>query len=400
MQEQTSGIDMQSGYQILLALGCILFLGMAAEMVGRRTIFPRVTLLLLLGILVGDQVLDLIPEVLTSKFDIIANVTLLMVGFLLGGQLTPEVLKNSGKQIISISFFTALGTTLMVLLALVLVGIPLEVAILLGCISAATAPAATADTVQESGQQNSFSRLLLSVVALDDVWALLLFSLGITLTAFLQQSSGLTTPLMAVSWEIGGALLLGIGIGWPAAYLTGRLKPGRPMLTEGLGLVFVCGGLAMWLGVSFLIAAMMMGAVIRSLAEHHEHAFHEIENVEWPFMVIFFVLAGASLEIDAVLSIGLLGMVYIIARIAGKIVGAQFGARIGGANASIQHWMGLALLPQAGVAIGMGLVAAVRFPEYRQIILPLVISTTVIFELFGPMSTRFVINHMNHKKDS
>jgi len=386
-----------SNYQLLIALGCILLLGLAADAIGKRTIFPRVTLLLVFGIVVGEQFLDLIPVVITRQFDLIANITLLMVGFLLGGQISPEVLKKSARKIVSISFFAALGTSLTVFLALLSIGVPVEVAVLLGCISAATAPAATVDTVEESGLKNSFTHLLLSVVALDDVWALLLFSLGITLTTFLLHSNGIIEPLMVGTWEIGGALLIGLCIGWPAAFLTGRIKPGRPMLTEALGLVFICGGLALWMEVSFLIASMTMGATIRRFAEHHEHAFHEIENVEWPFMVTFFVLAGASLEINTTLSIGLLGMVYIFARIAGKVAGAQIGSRIAGTDTASQHWIGFALMPQAGVAIGMALVAGSRFPEYRQLILPLVISTTVIFELFGPISTRYVINHVKHK---
>jgi len=385
------GDGMSSNYQILIALGSILLLGLAADAIGKRTIFPRVTLLLVFGIIIGEQFLDLIPVVVTNQFDLIANITLLIVGFLLGGQISPDVWEKSARKIVSISIFAALCTSLIVLLALVLIGVPVEVAILLGCISAATAPAATVDTVQESGIRNGFTRLLLSVVALDDVWALLLFSLGVTLTGFLLQNHGVIEPLMGVSWEIGGALLLGLVLGWPAAYLTGRIKPGRPILTEALGLVFICGGLALWLGVSFLIASMVMGATIRGFAEHHEHAFHEIENVEWPFMVIFFVLAGASLEVSAALNIGLLGTVYIFARIVGKITGAAIGGNYGGVDAITQRWMGIALLPQAGVAIGMALVAGSKFPEYRQIILPLVICTTVIFELLGPLCTRLAI---------
>jgi Kef-type K+ transport system membrane component KefB len=385
---------MSANYQILIALGSILLLGLAADAIGRYSIFPRVTLLLVFGIIVGNQVLDLIPVELTSQFDMIANITLMIIGFLLGAQISPEMLKKTVRKIVAISLFAALGTTLLVFVALLLIGVPVEVAILLGCISAATAPAATVDTVRESGLETGFTRLLLSVVALDDVWALMLFSLGITLTTFLQQSDGLLGPLMAGSWEIGGALLLGVAIGWPAAYLTGRIKPGRPILAEALGLVLFCGGLALWLGVSYLIASMTMGAVIRALARHHEHAFHEIKNVEWPFMVIFFVLAGASLDVSAALEIGLLGTIYIFARVVGKITGAAIGSKYSGAGDDVQHWMGFALLPQAGVAIGMALVAVSTFPEYRPIILPLVICTTVIFELFGPVCTRLAIKHV------
>ena len=171
------------------------------------------------------------------------------------------------------------------------------------------------------------------------------------------------------------------------------------MLAEALGLVLILGGLALWLEVSFLIAAMVLGAVVRGLAKHHQHAFHEIENVERPFMVLFFVLAGASLEFNAVLNIGLIGVVYILARIVGKVVGAQLGAKCSGAAISTQRWMGFALLPQAGVAIGMALVVTSHFPEYRHTILPLVICTTVIFELLGPLCTRIAIKNASAGSD-
>ena len=116
-------------------------------------------------------------------------------------------------------------------------------------------------------------------------------------------------PLITVTKEIGGAIILGVLIGLPAAYLTGRIKSGQPMLIEALGIVFVCGGLAIMFDVSFLIASMVMGAVITNLARHHEYPFHAIEGIEWPFMVIFFVLAGASIELGAARDIGFIGIV-------------------------------------------------------------------------------------------
>ena len=175
------------------------------------------------------------------------------------------------------------------------------------------------------------------------------------------------------------------------AQLTGRIQPGKPMLTEALGLVLICGGAGIWLEVSFLIATMTMGAVIANLAQHHEHPFHEIENIESPFMVVFFILAGASLEIDALAGLGLLGIVYVIARAGGKVAGGWFGAHVSGADEDAKRWMGVALLPQAGVAIGMALLAANQFPEYRQTILPIVIASTVVFELIGPIFTRMAL---------
>lgn len=162
-------------------------------------------------------------------------------------------------------------------------------------------------------------------------------------------------------------------------------------MTEALGIVFVCGGLAIWLGVSFLIASMVMGAVIANVAKHHEYPFHAIEGIEWPFMVIFFVLAGASLELSALEDIGLIGVAYILCRITGKYLGARIGSQFSHAGQVTKSWMGVALLPQAGVAIGMALVASNQFPEYRQMLLSIVISSTVFFEIIGPVFTRLAI---------
>ena len=377
--------------QFLFALGAILLLGLAADFLGRRTFLPRVTLLLLVGILVGDQVLGLIPATLSARFEVIANMALLMVGFLLGGQLTLKSLRGLGRRLLWISLSATLASILVVTLALSACGIPVEIAVLLGCIAAATAPAATADTVIESGQTGPFCRLLLAIVAIDDAWALILFSLALAGVAFVNGVGSMDAQLLTAVHEIFGALALGVAIGIPAAFLTGRLTPGQPMLTEALALVFLCGGAAMWLDVSFLISAMAMGAVIANLAKHHDYPFHEIENIEWPVMVVFFMLAGASLEIGMLRELGLIGLVYVLARAGGKVFGAWFGARMGNAGAAVERWMGLALLPQAGVAIGMSLLAASRFPEYRQIILSVVISTTVLFELAGPAFTRLAL---------
>ncbi len=377
-----------SGFEFLLALGAMLLAGLAMDAIGRRTFLPRVTLLLLFGVVIGEEVLDLIPQVFTDRFEIIANMALLMVGFLLGGKLTTEFLKQSGSKTLWISVSTAVVTTLVVTVILMAVGVNASIAIILGCIASATAPAATMDIVLESDCKGPFSDLLLSIVALDDLWGLMLFSVGIAVVSIIAGNPDHAVQLYFALWDIGGAVILGIGLGFPAAYLTGRIRSGQPMLMEALGLVFLCGGIALWMDVSFLIASIVMGAVVTNFARHHEYPFHEIENIEWPFMTIFFVLAGASLEFGMIKEIGLIGGVYIISRIVGKILGARLGAQMSKADTMTRCWMGFALLPQAGVAMGMALVASNRFPEYQQVLLTVVISSTVFFEIIGPVFTR------------
>jgi Kef-type K+ transport system membrane component KefB len=378
--------------EFLLTIGGLLLLGLATDLLGKRTFLPRVTLLLLFGILVGKEMFNLIPSLVTDRFELVADMTLLMVGFLLGSKLTSKTMISSGKQMMLISICSVIGTVVIVTLGLTLAGLSVESAILLGCIATATAPAATLDIVSESNFKGPFADLLLAIVAIDDAWALIIFSFGMALTKAMSNGDGMLLPVLFAAMEMGGAVILGLLIGLPAAYLTGRIKSGQPMLTEALGIVFICGGIAIWLQVPFLIASMVMGSVIANLAKHHEYPFHEIENIEWPFMVIFFILAGASLELSVLRELGIFGTVYIISRIAGKVLGSWIGAKHSGADSTTRHWMGIAMLPQAGVAIGMALVASSQFPEYSQNILSIIISTTILFEILGPIFTRMALN--------
>lgn len=387
---------MESSSQFILTIGGILLLGVLTSTLASRTFLPRVTLLLIFGIIIGKDMLDLVPQAFSERFDIIANMTLLMVGFLLGGRLTKDSLRESAREVLWISISVALVTAVIVCLGLISIGVSKEISIILGCIASATAPAAVLDVVSEAGIKSKFSNLLLIIVALDDAWALILFSLGMSVVRILNGFGGETYFLLMAAKEIGGAVILGVLIGLPAAYLTGRIKPGGPALTEAVGIVFICGGLAIWLGVSYLIASIVMGAVIANFARHHEYPFHAIEGIEWSFMVIFFVLAGASLELSTLKDIGLIGATYIICRGIGKYLGARIGSRISRAGTATKNWMGVALLPQAGVAIGMALVASNQLPEYRQVLLSIVISSTVLFEIVGPVFTRLAIQRVKN----
>ncbi len=390
---------MHPSTQFLITIGGILLLAIAADVIGKRTFLPRVTLLLLFGIIIGKDVLDLIPDVVTNQFELLANIALLMVGFLIGGKLSRKSMKSEVSRTLWISCFAVLATVFAVSVGLYLIGVELQIAILLGCIATATAPAATLDVITELNYEGPFADLLISIVAIDDVLGLIVFSIGI---AFVNALSGSENSLFAIldaTKDIGGAIILGTVIGLPAAYLTGRLKPGQPMLVEALALVFLCGGLAIWLNVSFLIASIVMGSLITNLAKHHDYPFHEIEDIEWIFLIIFFTLAGASLELNALTTIGLVGSTYIICRILGKVIGGFAGAKISKTNKLTQNWIGPALLPQAGIAVGMALVASNKFPQYQQLLLSIVISTTIFFEILGPIVTRYALNQAHNSKE-
>jgi len=371
---------------IFLTLGALFLLGLFADQFGRRTRLPRVTLLLLCGVAVGSSGLDLLPLETEYWYEFLTISALTMVAFLLGSSLSLKNLRKHGATIMAVSLSVVIVTIAVVGTGLWAIGIDLGLALLLGAIATATDPAATQDVIHQAKAKGGFPKTLIGIVAIDDAWGVLSFSLILILVGLLNGGES-SRDLLDAAWEICGALALGLVLGWPGAHLTGRLAKGEPQQTEALGVVFLCAGLALWLNVSFLIAGMTAGAVIVNVARHHSRAFHEIEHFQWPFMILFFILAGASLDVGALGNVGLIGLGYVVLRILSRIIGGWIGAVIGGAPRKQRPWFGIALLPQAGVAVGMALIAAEEFPAYAEAILTVTIGTTVVFELLGPSGT-------------
>ncbi|MBW2245148.1 MAG: cation:proton antiporter [Deltaproteobacteria bacterium] len=377
---------------MLISLGCIFLAALAFDAIGRRTRLPRVTLLLVFGFAIGPSGLDALPEMTGAWFPAVADIALLMIGFLLGGRLTRSELRERGRLVIGFSVVVVTITFAVMALGLFAIGVtPVVVGLLLAAIATATDPAAVMDVVHGTRAKTPFARALLAIVAIDDVWGLIIFSVALAV-GLLVQGDAAAAVVMHAAWDLGGALLLGVGLGIPMAYLTGRVDPGEPSLFEALGLVFLCGGLARWLDVSFLLSAVALGTTVTNLARHHIRPFHAIEGIEWPFMILFFVLAGAALDLSALAHIGPWFTAYIVLRIAGRLAGGWLGGCLPPADANLRRWMGIALLPQAGVALGMALVASQRFPEAGEVVLPVIIASTIFFEVLGPIATRFALD--------
>lgn len=375
----------------LITLGVLFLVGLAADELGRLTHLPRVTLLLLLGLVAGNAGFDLIPNAVADWFDELSNIALTMVAFLLGGALSRKNLRKHGRPIMTISLAIVICTALSVTLGLIAIGVVPGLAVVLGAVATATAPAAMTDVIRQSGIKSDFTRTLKGIVAIDDAWGLIVFSIALVLVG---QSNGWGGILIGAVWDLGGAIALGCVIGFPAAYLSGRLQKGEPLQAEAMGIVFLSSGLALWFEVSFLVTGMTVGAVIANFARHHSRAFHEIEHIQWPFMILFFLLAGALLDVEALKLLGWSGVLFLLLRILGRLFGGYVGARLGHSPASHVPWYGPALLPQAGIAVGMALVASEQFPQWAASIMAFTIASTVVFEIIGPPITMFAIRHV------
>ncbi|SDN80483.1 cation:proton antiporter [Vreelandella arcis] len=386
--------SMSTSAWTLLMLGVLLSLSIVVDTISRRTALPRISLLVLVGVafaLIQQGLLGGNAEPLNGLREPLINLALVMVAFLLGGELTLSRLKSTGPLIFALSAAVVIGSLAMVFTGLWLLDYSFAVALSLAAISVATDPAAVSEAIQESGKKSLAARVTLGIVAIDDAWGIIVFGLSMALLSWLGATSG-GASLVHALWELGGALLLGTALGFPAAWLTGQLKPGRPTQAEALALMLLIAGLSSYLNVSALLAAMVAGFVIVNVSSHHTRSFSEIEQIEWPFLVFFFVLAGASLNL-AYLSTAL-GLVaaYIVLRSIGRYLGGYLGVlAMRRREPRLNTDIGLALLPQAGVAMGMALLAAERFPQQGQLIVATVVTSTIIFELFGPLLVKRVM---------
>ena len=378
---------------VFITLGSLLIAGLAASWLGKRTAIPRVSLLIGLGILAGPTGFDLVSEVARHTFPWISQITLAVVGFILGGKLHRNLLRRQGRIIMSLSLWVSFITWLAVVMLVGIVTGEWALAFLMGAIATATDPAATYDVINESGEHTSFTDELGGIVALDDIWGLILFSLSLIFASFMLNTSA--EGMLHGLWELVGSIGLGIVVGVPVAWLTGRSSDGEPLLIEALAAVLLCSGLAELINVSHLLACMTMGVVVTNLAHHHSRPFHAISQIEWPFMLLFFVLAGASLELEGLRQVGWIGLGYIAARVIGRLLGGWVCSLRQDWPAASGFNLGLALLPQAGVAIGIALSASQLFPQYASILLPTAIAATVVFELVGPPLARRSLNREN-----
>lgn len=379
----------------IILLGVILTASIFADTIARRTRVPRISILMLVGIVIavihqvwlGQRDGDLLGG-LTEP---LIQLALVMVAFLLGSELKVSRLRRTGPLILVVSLFVIVGGGLLVGAGLLALGYPLVVAVSLAAISVATDPAAVSESVKENRKAGLLPKVLLGIVAIDDAWGIVVFGLSMAALGWVIGSEAELALLYAL-WELGGAVLLGAAIGLPAVWLTGRLRPGEPTQVEAIALILLLAGFSSSMGVSALLASMVAGSLVANLSHHHTRSFREIEHIEWPFLVFFFVLSGASVNLYQATDAIVLTVSYIALRVAGRVLGGYLSTRVAPARGKkLPGSIGLALTPQAGVAIGMALLAAERFPELRDTILPVVVASTIIFELLGPVLVRRVL---------
>ncbi len=381
----------------ILGLGLILIAGLFSAKFAERFKTPAITAYLILGILVGPYVFNVIPDKVLNAAGIISNIALSFIAFSIGQNFSRQTFRQIGRQVLWISILEALGAWLITLIALLCFGVPGYIAIIFGAIAAASAPAAVIMVVRQFRARGRFVDTLMGVVALDDAWGLIIFSISLAVAR--AMSLHLSTSLALVIWgallEISGAFLLGGVSGFLLSHIGRFLKNQTELLICTVGIIFITTGLALYLQISVLLSCMFLAAVLVNLKHESFKFFDVLTNVDWPIYLVFFVLAGASLDITLLRQIGPLGAVYLVFRVLGKFLGTYLGATISRAQSEIKKYLSFGLFPQAGVALGMALIVKDQFPDVGNMIFTTVAATTVVYEIIGPFFVKMALQKTN-----
>ncbi|HDK43044.1 MAG TPA: hypothetical protein ENG91_00665, partial [Desulfobacteraceae bacterium] len=354
--------------EVTLSIAVLLAVGLLFAKFAQLIKLPSVTGFILAGLVLGPSGFGLITvESVGHKLDHFTQIALMLIAFGIGEHIELRRLGAIARDVTWISIVQALGTFVMVtigtlLAAWMLAGSgggrgldPVVLALLLGAVAVATAPAAILHLVREMGARGPLTSTLMAVVAVDDGLAIMIFGLAVSV-AHQIVGPGAGTPVQAVVAcvsEIFSSLAIGVLTGLLIDYMLNKFHKREEMLTGGLALLLLCGETTRLLHLSPLLAGMAAGFIIINRAERDVRLFRAINAFEPPIYVLFFTLAGVHLDLAALKLAGWLGLVYFVTRIIGKYTGAWLGAVLSGAPAMVRNYLGLALIPQAGVAIGL-----------------------------------------------
>ncbi|MDD4781318.1 MAG: cation:proton antiporter [Tissierellia bacterium] len=373
----------------LYYVGIIILAGMIVARLAAKFKLPDVTGYLIAGILIGPSILNLVPKDVGSSLTIISEAALGFIAYSIGSEINFKDLKRVGKTLIIITLFEALLPVLLVSLSMIYIfKQPVSFSIVIGAIAAATAPAATIMIIRQYKAKGPVVDTLLPVVAMDDGVAIIAFGIAFTVAKNLVNSSGqfsLVQALLLPIWEIVLALIIGFIIGLILCYFIPRVKGEDELLSAVIISIFISIGIAVLFNVSTLLVCMMIGITVSNLSHNSIRALGIINRITPPIFIAFFTLSGVELDLGILKYAGLLGIGYVVVRAIGKTLGAYIGAKISNSNEMVQKYLGFTLLPQAGVAIGLSMVAQTVMPELGSTIRTIILASTVIYELIGPV---------------
>ena len=400
--------------EFLLAIGIAMFAGLFLSRLTSRFNLPDVTSYLVAGLLVGPLCLGRlgVPGLGFESFEfveamgLVSDTALGFIAFSIGSEFRVSALRKTGKQATVIAIFQALSATVLVDVVLLLLHLILgdrlsvSTCLILGAIATATAPAATVMVINQYKAKGPLTDILLPIVALDDAVGLIVFAVSTGVARALSSGeinliSVLVNPLLEIVLSVG----MGAALGWVFSEVEIFFNSGSKRLSLAVAFVALSAGLSkleiplgggVEIGFSSLLVCMMCGTIFCNLCDFSEEIMYKTDRWTGPVNVLFFVLSGAELDLRvfADLAVVGIGIAYILSRSAGKILGASVSSKFMGCEKTICKYLGITLLPQAGVALGMSVTVAAQFGQEGALIRNIVLFSVLIYELVGPLLTK------------
>lgn len=392
-------------------MGLILIVGFVLGEAAQKTGLPRVTGYIVAGIILNPDLSHLIPRDFTRHTDPFTNIALAFITFSVGGTLKFKMIRSLGKNILSIAVFEAEFALIfvmggMLLFAPLMVDLPadewmtvvLPMSLLMACLASPTDPSATLAVEHEFKASGKVTSTIMGVAAVDDALGIINYSLAVVIASVLVQKAGfdINNSVLEPLMVIGGSVALGLVLGWIFNLICRFLKNESEgiLIVVVLGSLMLCFGLASLFGIDELLTTMSMGMIVANYNPISKKIFGLLERyLEELVIVLFFTLACMVLDLDAVKNAAPLILVFIVFRAAGKAAGTMLGAKISRADAVIRKYTVGGLLPQGGIVIGLALLMKQEpYAEgFADIIIGVIVGSTVIHELIGPLASKYVL---------
>lgn len=375
------------------SLAIALFLALLSSKLIKKLKLPNVTGYLISGLIAGPYCLKVLSKDIIEQLAIVPEVALGFIAFSIGAEFKLSYLKRVGKAPVIIALAEGLVATLLVDLILILTGNDVSFSLILGAIASATAPAATLMVVRQYKAKGPVTNMLLPVVAIDDAVAIISFGISVAIARTINsvESVSLWKTLLDPINEIFGAIIFGVILGFVLSFLTDWFTGRGNRLSAVIASILLCIGLSKVLGFSSLMACMAMSTIYVNRSTVSDKVFEQVDRFTPPIFMLFFFVSGADLDISVLPSVGIMGLLYVVFRVVGKVLGAAFGSTITRVEPLVKKYLGFTLIPQAGVAIGLSAVAMAVVPEYGTQIRTIVLCGTVIYELIGPVVTKIAL---------
>lgn len=378
--------------KILFDIAIVMLSALICGRLVKHINMPNVTGYLIAGLILGPFLTNLIPADMVSNFSVASDMALGFIAFSIGSEFKISYFKKVGAAPIVIACCESFGAVLIVTLTCILLKFPLPLAILLGAIAAATAPAQTIMVVKQYNARGPMTSMLMSVVAIDDATALIAFGFAATIVKAMEESRGISIlSILEPVYEVGVSFVLGFLLSIIMIIFFRHFKKASNRLCVMVGILFLTIWISNQIGGSALLSCMALGAGLVNLFDEVDKVMEITNSFTPPLLMLFFAISGAGFDVAALKGIGLIGIVYVVMRVIGKMLGAYVGGKIMKQDEKTCRYLGPTLMPQAGVALGLIMVAQTIVPQYGSQISTVILCSTFIYSILGPSVAKWAL---------